>query len=131
MYQERLEGLDQEYRKLEQTLDDLYEQGQTLNRMELELLDIHRDSIRPILDLQYLDLSLQDEMLRQELMEDIGRLGYDIEEWVDEQREFLKKEEWRLEEKMNDVYHERRRLLVEIEMEEEKEKGGFGWSRWT
>ena len=121
MIEERLEALQSESHRLENALSIIEEERKQLKLKEAELQEEHQNSLRPLQQFQYLTLSACEEEKRQELMYEIGQIGDLLEDWATDKREALKREEGRIEDKQNELFYKRQKLILEVE-EQKKDK---------
>ena len=121
MIEERLEALQSESHRLENALSIIEEERKQLKLKEAELQEEHQNSLRPLQQLQYLTLSACEEEKRQELMYEIGQIGDLLEDWATDKREALKREEGRIEDKQNELFYKRQKLILEAQ-EQKKDK---------
>ena len=110
-----LEDIDKKSKELDISLDHLKLEKKKVDRKENELFELHRQSLYPLRQILELPLSSKDYQLYQELIAEVGRVGALVEEWSEDKRTMIKKQEQRLESELNDLSYARKKLMIEQE----------------
>lgn len=86
-----------------------------MERAEKEMFELHRQSLKPLRQILTLPISSKDYQVYENLIVSVEGIGAMVEEWSEERRAEIKKRENQLDEQLNDLYHARKKLLIEQE----------------
>lgn len=110
-----LEEIDKKKKNIAQSLDQLNLEKRKVERAEKEMFELHRQSLKPLRQILTLPISSKDYQVYENLIVSVEGIGAMVEEWSEERRAEIKKRENQLDEQLNDLYHARKKLLIEQE----------------
>ena len=113
-----IEDIDKKLNKLDLSLDQLNLEKKQVDRKENELFELHRQSLYPLREILELPLPSKDYQIYQDLIAEVGSVGTLVEEWSEEKRARIKKQEQCLESEINDLSDARKKLIMEQESQE-------------
>ena len=99
-----LEEIDKKKKNIAQSLDQLNLEKRKVERAEKEMLELHRQSLKPLRQILTLPISSKDYQVYENLIVS-----------VEGRRADIKKQENQLDEQLNELYHARKKLLIEQE----------------
>ncbi len=79
------------------------------------MLELHRQSLKPLRQILTLPISSKDYQVYENLIVSVEGIGAMVEEWSEGRRADIKKQENQLDEQLNELYHARKKLLIEQE----------------
>lgn len=110
-----LEEIDKKKKNIAQSLDQLNLEKRKVERAEKEMLELHRQSLKPLRQILTLPISSKDYQVYENLIVSVEGIGAMVEEWSEGRRADIKKQENQLDEQLNELYHARKKLLIEQE----------------
>ena len=119
-----LEEIDKKKKNIAQSLDQLNLEKRKVERTEKEMFELHRQSLKPLRQILTLPISSKDYQVYENLIVSIEGIGAMVEEWSEGRRADIKKRENQLDEQLNELYHARKKLLIEQGVEK------VIWSKW-
>lgn len=119
-----LEEIDKKKKNIAQSLDQLNLEKRKVERAEKEMFELHRQSLKPLRQILTLPISSKDYQVYENLIVSIEGIGAMVEEWSEGRRADIKKRENQLDEQLNELYHARKKLLIEQGVEK------VIWSKW-
>ena len=110
-----LEEIDKRKKSIDNSLDQLTLEKKKVERAEKEMFDLHQQGLKPLRQILTLPISSKDYQVYENLIVSVEGIGAIIEEWSERQRADIKKRENQLDEQLNELYHARKKLLIEQE----------------
>lgn len=110
-----LEEIDKKKKNIAQSLDQLNLEKRKVERAEKEMFELHRQSLKPLRQILTLPISSKDYQVYENLIVSVEGIGAMVEEWSEGRRADIKKQENQLDEQLNELYHARKKLLIEQE----------------
>ena len=110
-----LEEIDKKKKSIDNSLDQLTLEKKKVERAEKEMFDLHQQGLKPLRQILALPISSKDYHVYENLIVSVEGIGAIIEEWSERQRADIKKRENQLDEQLNELYHARKKLLIEQE----------------
>ena len=110
-----LEEIDKKKKNIAQSLDQLNLEKRKVERAEKEMLELHRQSLKPLRQILTLPISSKDYQVYENLIVSVEGIGAMVEEWSEGRRADIQKQENQLDEQLNELYHARKKLLIEQE----------------
>ena len=106
-----LEEIDKKKKNITQSLDQLNLEKRKVERAEKEMFELHRQSLKPLRQILTLPISSKDYQVYENLIVSVEGIGAMSEG----RRADIKKRENQLDEQLNELYHARKKLLIEQE----------------
>ena len=110
-----LEEIDKKKKSIDNSLDQLILEKKKVERAEKEMFDLHQQSLKPLRQILTLPISSKDYQDYENLIVSVEGIGAIIEEWYQGRKADIKKRENQLDEQLNELYHARKKLLIEQE----------------
>ena len=120
-----LEEIDKKKKNIAQSLDQLNLEKRKVERAEKEMLELHRQSLKPLRQILTLPISSKDYQVYENLIVSVEGIGAMVEEWSEGRRADIKKQENQLDEQLNELYHARKKLLIEQESKKKYGQNGI------
>lgn len=111
-----LEEIDKKKKSIDNSLDQLILEKKKVERAEKEMFDLHQQSLKPLRQILTLPISSKDYQDYENLIVSVEGIGAIIEEWSQGRKADIKKRENQLDEQLNELYHARKKLLIEQEL---------------